>query len=75
MTTQQNHAVNQVSSPYLRASQAAERYGIGRSTFWLYVASGRLPQPICFGPRIRLWKVEELDLAFERASTAAPKSS
>ncbi len=59
--------------PYLRATQAAARYGIGRSTFWLYVKEGKLPPPICFGPRIRFWKVEELDHAFEhgldRAST------
>ena len=54
--------------PYLRAAEAAARYGIARSTFWLYVKDGKLPQPIKFGPRLRLWKTEELDRAIEKAA-------
>ncbi|TKR34137.1 AlpA family phage regulatory protein [Luteimonas gilva] len=59
---------NSTAQPYLRAAQAAARYGIARSTFWLYVKEGKLPQPIRFGPRIRVWKVEEIDRAFEEFS-------
>ncbi len=68
MQTTDLRQVPQVSQPYLRAAQAAARYGIARSTFWLYVKEGKLPQPIKFGPRIRVWKVEEIDRAFEEFS-------
>jgi prophage regulatory protein len=63
------------AQPYLRAAQAAARYGIARSTFWLYVKEGKLPQPIKFGPRIRVWKAEELDQAFERFGSTAPRAA
>ena len=54
-------------SPFIRASEAANRYGIARSTFWLYVKQGRLPKPIHFGTRIRVWRIEELDRAFQNS--------
>jgi predicted DNA-binding transcriptional regulator AlpA len=57
---------------YLRASQAAERYGIARSTFWLYVKQAKFPQPYAFGTRIRLWKTDELDRAIEQFSPQSP---
>lgn len=61
--------------PYLRAAQAAARYGIARSTFWLYVKNNKLPPPIRFGPRIRVWKTDELDQAFEQFASKQPRAA
>ena len=33
---------------------------IGKSTWWEGVQSGRFPKPIKLGPRITLWKTEEI---------------
>ena len=33
---------------------------IGRSTWWQGVQSGRFPKPIKLGPRITLWRAEDI---------------
>ena len=33
---------------------------IGKSTWWEGVQSGRFPKPIKLGPRITLWKTEDI---------------
>lgn len=34
---------------------------IGRSTWWEGVKSGRFPQPIKLGPRITVWREEDIE--------------
>lgn len=43
----------------LKAAEAASMLSIGRSTFFRYVSTGILPQPIKIGGLIR-WRVEDL---------------
>jgi len=33
---------------------------IGKSTWWEGVQSGRFPKPVKLGPRITLWKTEDI---------------
>lgn len=33
---------------------------IGKSTWWAGVKSGRYPKPVKLGPRITVWRVEEI---------------
>jgi len=34
---------------------------VGKSTWWEGVKSGRFPQPIKLGPRITVWREEDID--------------
>ena len=34
---------------------------VGRSTWWEGVKSGRFPQPIKLGPRITVWREEDIE--------------
>ncbi|CZG39476.1 AlpA family phage regulatory protein [Legionella pneumophila serogroup 1] len=41
---------------------------IGKSTWWAGVKSGRFPKPIKFGPRMTVWKVEDIKAFIEKVS-------
>jgi excisionase family DNA binding protein len=41
---------------YYRAAEAAKLLRIGRSTFWRWVADGRLPAGKKLGPRVTVWR-------------------
>ncbi len=43
---------------------------IGKSTWWLWVSQGRMPQPIRIGPRCSVWKESEIDAAIEALASA-----
>ena len=34
---------------------------VGKSTWWEGVKSGRFPQPIKLGPRITVWRAEDIE--------------
>jgi prophage regulatory protein len=38
---------------------------VSRSTWWAGVKSGRFPQPLKLGPRITVWRVEEIRALIE----------
>ncbi|OQX03953.1 MAG: hypothetical protein BWK73_37760 [Thiothrix lacustris] len=42
----------------VRAPEIAARFGMGLSTFWKYVAEGRIKQPTRYGSRISVWDAE-----------------
>lgn len=54
---------------YFRDLDVAERYGIGRSTVWHWVRSGRLPQPIKLASRTTRWTLGQLE-EFENSRPA-----
>ncbi|KTD54917.1 Prophage CP4-57 regulatory protein (AlpA) [Legionella sainthelensi] len=39
---------------------------VGKSTWWVGVKTGRFPQPIKLGPRITVWRVEDIKLLIEK---------
>jgi len=45
----------------IRLPQVLKRVGIGKSTVWAWVASGRFPAPIKLGPRMSVWREEDID--------------
>ncbi len=48
----------------LRVQEIIAPYGpipIGKSTWWEGVKSGRFPQPIKLGPRITVWREEDIE--------------
>lgn len=56
--------VNEKTKRLLRLSQVIAPDGpipVGKSTWWSGVASGRFPQPIKLGPRITVWRAEDID--------------
>lgn len=44
----------------IRAKKAALIFGIGQSTWWSWVASGRAPKGIKLGSRTTVWRVEDV---------------
>ena len=42
---------------------------IGKFTWWAGVKSGRFPQPIKFGPRMTVWRVEDIKAFIEKISS------
>ena len=58
MTTQ--FSTDPVSTGYLRISQILQLIPIGRSTWWQWVSIGKAPKPLKFGPRITVWRAEDI---------------
>lgn len=46
---------------FLRVKDVAEILAIGKSTVWLYVKKGILPQPIKLSPNVTVWKLSEIE--------------
>lgn len=45
----------------MRAAHAASYLGISRSTFWRWVAEGRLPKGTHLSARATVWKQEDIE--------------
>jgi prophage regulatory protein len=45
---------------------------VSKSTWWAGIKSGRFPRPLKLGPRITVWRVEEIRALIETGVTAAP---
>ncbi len=58
----------------MRAKECAKFLGIGESTFWRWVASGRVPEGIRLSPRCTVWPIEEMQGMVQRSQTASPKA-
>lgn len=54
-------------APVLRPRQAAAYLSIGISTFWRWVAEGRLPQGTRLSARCTVWRREALDAFLAKA--------
>ena len=55
---------------FVRAKQILRFFGIGLSTWWLWVKQGRAPQGIRLGSRTTVWRAEDIhDLLEELDST------
>jgi prophage regulatory protein len=55
---------------FLRLSSiigAGKLIPVSRSTWWEGVKSGRFPKPVKLGPRITVWRVEDIRRLIERA--------
>ena len=53
---------------YLRISQILEIIPVSKSTWWAGVKTGRFPQSIKIGPRITVWRVEDIRNFIEQQS-------
>jgi len=45
---------------FVRLPQVLHVLGIGKTTFWEGIKTGRFPAPIKLGPRTSVWKVEDI---------------
>ncbi len=56
---------------FLRLPQIIKPHGVypvGRSTWWAGIAAGRFPKPVKLGPRITVWRVEDIRALIERSA-------
>lgn len=44
---------------------------VGKSTWWQGVKEGRFPQPIKLGPRITVWRAEDIEALLRDGPAAA----
>ncbi len=63
-----NDTQNQIQG-FLRVSQVVKMLGIGKSTFYKWVAAGRFSRGIRLGDRIKVWKIEEIQGFMQKASS------
>lgn len=56
------------SAGAMRAKSAAHFLGIGESTFWRWVAQGRLPKGTRLSARATVWKREDLEQFLNQAA-------
>ena len=47
-------------SNFLRVKQVAKKIGIGKSTVWLWVKEGKLPEPIKISSRVTVWEEDKI---------------
>jgi len=47
---------------------------ISKSTWWAGVKSGRFPKPVKLGPRITVWRVEDIRALIHKAPFSFPES-
>jgi len=66
--------VQAISPGFLRAKDAARFIGVGESTFWRWVAAGRLPKGTRLSPRATVWPVDVL-MAFPEQQAARDGAS
>lgn len=59
-----------VSRDFWRAKQIAHRLGIGLSTWWMWVATGRAPKGIKIGEKTTVWRAADIDDLVRRLSAA-----
>lgn len=50
---------------YVRLRQFLPLIGIGKSTWWKGVKDGRFPKPTKLGPRITVWRAEDIHRLIE----------
>ena len=43
-------------SNFLRITEVMKMTGLAKSTVWLWVKEGKLPQPIKLSPRVTVWE-------------------
>jgi predicted DNA-binding transcriptional regulator AlpA len=48
------------SEGFVRLPAVLNTLGIGRSSLWAGVKTGRYPKPVKLGPRTTVWRVEEV---------------
>jgi len=61
-------SVEQYGGRVLRAKDAAAFLGLGKSTFWRWVAVGRLPKGIHLSARATVWRITDLKNFLEQAA-------
>lgn len=47
-------------SNFLRITEVMKITGLAKSTVWLWVKEGNLPQPIKLSPRVTVWEEEKI---------------
>lgn len=50
-----------MSEKFLRIDDVMSLTGLAKSTIWLWVKEGKLPQPIKLSPRVTVWKLTEIE--------------
>lgn len=49
-----------IMSNFLRITEVMKMTGLAKSTVWLWVKEGKLPQPIKLSPRVTVWEEDSI---------------
>ncbi len=53
---------------FVRLPQVLHVLGIGKTSFWEGIKTGRFPAPVKLGPRTAVWRVEDIRNLISRIS-------
>lgn len=53
---------------FVRLPQVLHVLGIGKTSFWAGIKTGRFPSPVKLGPRTTVWKVKDIRELISRLS-------
>ena len=59
------------SNRVLRARDASAYLGIGESTFWRWVQTGRIPRGMRLSARATVWRVADLEAFLEQQASSS----
>lgn len=55
---------------FLRLPEVLKFIPVSRSTFWAGIKTGRFPKPQKLGPRITVWRVEDIKAFIDNSNEA-----
>ena len=58
---------------FVRLPQVLHVLGIGKTTFWEGIKTGRFPAPVKLGPRTAVWRVEDIRNLISHISQSGPQ--
>jgi predicted DNA-binding transcriptional regulator AlpA len=58
---------------FVRLPQVLHVLGIGKTTFWEGIKTGRFPAPVKLGPRTTVWRVEDIRNLISYVSQSSPQ--
>lgn len=53
---------------FVRLPTVLKLIPVSRSTWWAGVKTGRFPRPVKLGPRMTVWRVEDIQELIDKAS-------
>ncbi len=59
----------------LNDREVAEFFGVGRGTIWAWSRNGILPPPVAIGPRVKRWRISDLQAVVDNAPRASESAA
>lgn len=72
MLKQHNAQTSHSNAPYMRLGDVLQYMKISRTTLYRLIKAGKVPSPIKAGPRISLWRRQDIETVMKGYEEAQP---